>query len=236
LQWLEIVKNRTPWRNAPLQEAVFEIRFPSISDYALFAGGMAMSQKQYFPTTQKLQVVDIPEIIELAGLVKHRFISQDQSLLFQTGSDVISINSINYKGLPIFLDNIEKILIAAESFVELSNFTKLGLRYINRFPGVENPAAVLNINLPFSDMDVSKTQVLQIQEVNKIDEEGALMSLNIQFIAAPKDLILDLDVSLNLPQESWDVAAILSWANKAHDIIWDKFQTLISESEKEVRI
>ena len=203
MQWLEIVKNRKPWRNAPLQEAVFEIRFPSISDYALFAGGMAMSQKQYFPTTQKLQVVDIPEIIELAGLVKHRFISQDQSLLFQTGSDVISINSINYKGFPTFSDNIEKILIAAESF---------------------------------SDMDVSKTQVLQIQEVNKIDEEGTLMSLNIQFIAAPKDLILDLDVSLNLSQESWDVAAISSWANKAHDIIWDKFKTLISESEKEVRI
>lgn len=236
MQWLEIVKNHKPWLNAPLQEAIFEIRFPYIGDYALFAGGMAMSQKQDFPTIQKLQVVDIPDIIELAGLVKHRFISEDQSLLFQTGSDVISINSINYKGFPTFLDNIKKILIAAESFVELSNLTKLGLRYINRFPDVENPAAVLNINLPFSDMDVSKTQVLQIQEVNKIDGEGTLISLNIQFIAAPKDLILDLDVSLNLPQESWNVAAISTWADKAHDIIWDKFQTLISESEKEVRI
>lgn len=236
MQWLEIVKNHKPWRNAPLQEAVFEIRFPSIGDYALFAGGMAMSQKQDFPTTQKLQVVDIPEIIELAGLVKHRFMSQDQSLIFQTGSDVISINSLSYKGFPTFLENIERILFAAENFVELSNLTKLGLRYINRFTGIENPATVLNINLPFSNMDVSKTQILQIQEVNKVDEEGTLMSLNIQFIATPKDLILDLDVSLNLPQESWNVAAISSWADKAHDIIWDKFQTLISESEKEVRI
>ena len=230
------MKNHKPWRNAPLQEAVFEIRFPSIGDYALFAGGMAMSQKQDFPTTQKLQVVDIPEIIELAGLVKHRFMSQDQSLIFQTGSDVISINSLSYKGFPTFLENIERILFAAENFVELSNLTKLGLRYINRFTGIENPATVLNINLPFSNMDVSKTQILQIQEVNKVDEEGTLMSLNIQFIATPKDLILDLDVSLNLPQESWNVAAISSWADKAHDIIWDKFQTLISESEKEVRI
>jgi uncharacterized protein (TIGR04255 family) len=230
------VKNHKPWRNAPLQEAVFEIRFPSIGDYALFAGGMAMSQKEGFPTTQKLQVVDIPEIIELAGLVKHRFISQDKSLLFQTGNDVISINSVNYKGFSDFLESIEKILSAAEKFVGLSNLTKLGLRYINRFPGIENPAAVLNINLPFSNMDVSKTQLLQIQEVNKIDEKGTLMSINIQFIAASEDLILDLDVSLNLPQDSWDVMTISSWADKAHDIIWDKFQTLISESEKEVRI
>jgi uncharacterized protein (TIGR04255 family) len=230
------VKNHKPWRNAPLQEAVFEIRFPSIADYALFAGGMAMSQKEGFPTTQKLQVVDVPEIIELAGLVKHRFISQDQSLLFQTGNDVISVNSINYKGFSAFLKNIEEILVAAEKFVGLSNFTKLGLRYINRFPGIENPAAVLNINLPFDNMDVSRTQILQIQEVNKIDEEGTLMGINIQFIAASKDLILDLDVSLNLPQDSWDVMTISSWADKAHDIIWDKFQTLISESEKEVRI
>jgi uncharacterized protein (TIGR04255 family) len=236
LQWLEIVKNHKPWRNAPLQEAVFEIRFPSIADYALFAGGMAMSQKQYFPTTQKLQVVDIPEIIELAGLVKHRFISQDQSLLFQTGNDVISINSINYKGFPAFLDSIEKILTAAEKFINISNLTKIGLRYINRFPDVDDPTAVLNINLPFSNMDVSRTQLLQIQEVNKIDDEGTFMGTNIQFPAAPKDLILDLDVSLNLSQKSWDVAAISDWADKAHDIIWDKFQTLISESEKEVRI
>jgi uncharacterized protein (TIGR04255 family) len=230
------VKNHKPWRNAPLQEAVFEIRFPSIGDYALFAGGMAMSQKQDFPTTQKLQVVDIPEIIELAGLVKHRFISQDQSLLFQTGNDVMSINSVNYKGFTAFLENIEKILIAAEEFVELSSFTKLGLRYINRFPDIENPAAVLNINLPFSNMDVSRTQLLQIQEVNKIDEEGTSIGTNIQFIAPSKDLILDLDASLNLPQESWDITAISIWADQAHDIIWDKFQTLISENEKEVRI
>jgi uncharacterized protein (TIGR04255 family) len=230
------VKNHKPWRNAPLQEAVFEIRFPSIADYALFAGGMAMSQKEDFPTTQRLQVVDIPEMIELAGLVKHRFISQDGSLLFQTGSDVLSVNAIRYKGFPVFLESIQKILIGTKNFIEISNFTKLGLRYINRFSNIEDPLTVLNINLPFSDMDVSKTQLLQIQEINKIDDEGMLQGINIQFPAAPKDLILDLDVSLNLPQQSWDINTISIWADKAHDIIWDKFQTLISDSEKEARI
>lgn len=229
------MKNHKPWRNAPLQEAVFEIRFPSIADYALFAGGMAMSQKEDFPKTLKLHA-DIPEMIELAGLVKHRFISKDESLLFQTGSDVLSINSIRYSGFSDFLESIQKILIGTEKFINISNFTRLGLRYINKFSNVEDPSTILNINLPFNDMDVSKTQLLQIQEINKINDEGMLQAINIQFPAAPKDLILDLDVSLNLPQQSWDVNAISSWADKAHDIIWDKFQALISDSEKEVRI
>ncbi|MBW4558134.1 MAG: hypothetical protein KME59_19805 [Trichormus sp. ATA11-4-KO1] len=65
-----MVKNHETWRNPPLQEAVFEIRFPSVSDYALFAGGMAISQQQEFPTTQKLQAAEIPEIVELSGLVR----------------------------------------------------------------------------------------------------------------------------------------------------------------------
>ncbi len=194
-----------------------------------------MSQKEDFPTTLKLHA-DIPEMIEFAGLVKHRFISKDESLLFQTGSDVLSINSVRYSGFSDFLESIQKILVGTEKFINLSNFTRLGLRYINKFFNVEDLSTVLNINLPFRDMDVSKTQLLHIQEINKINEEGMLQGISIQFPAPPRDLILDLDVSLNLSQQSWDVNAILNWADKAHDIIWGKFQILISDSEKEVRI
>lgn len=230
------MKNHKPWRNPPLQEAVFEIRFPPTSDYAIFAGGMAISQKEDFPTTQKLQAVDIPEMIQFAGSVKHRFISQDESLLFQTGSDVLSVNAIDYKNFSTFLESIQKILIGTEKFIEISNLSRLDLRYINKFPDVENPSTVLNVNLPFNHTNISETQLLQIQEINKIDDEGMLQVINIQFSAASKELILDLDVSLNSPQELWNIDTISRWADKAHDIIWDKFQTIISESEKEVRI
>lgn len=230
------MKNHEPWRNPPLQEAVFEIRFPSVSDYALFAGGMAISQQQEFPTTQKLQAAEIPEIVELAGLVKHRFISSDESLLFQTGTDVLSVNSVAYKGFVNFLENIGKILTATEKFVSLSTLTRLGLRYINRFSNVDYPPSVLNINLPFQNTDISKTQLLQLREINKLDDEGTLLSINVQFPVEPKDLILDIDVSLNFPQKSWDIEMILDWTHKAHDVIWENFQVLISENEKEVRI
>jgi uncharacterized protein (TIGR04255 family) len=230
------VKNHEPWRNPPLQEAVFEIRFPTVSDYALFAGGMAMSQQQEFPTTQKLQAAEIPEIVELAGLVKHRFISPDESLLFQTGTDVLSVNSVAYKGFVNFLENIGKILTATEKFVNLSTLTRLGLRYINRFSNVDYPPSLLNINLPFQNTDISKTQLLQLREINKLDDEGTLLSINVQFPVEPKDLILDIDISFNFPQKSWDIEMILDWTDKAHDVIWDNFQVLISEKEKEVRI
>lgn len=230
------MKNHEPWRNPPLQEAVFEIRFPTVSDYALFAGGMAMSQQQEFPTTQKLQAAEIPEIVELAGLVKHRFISQDGSLLFQIGADVLSVNSVAYKGFANFLENIGKILRATEKFVNLSTLTRLGLRYINKFSDVDSPPSVLNINLPFQNTDISKTQLLQIREINKLDDEGTLLSIIVQFPVEPKDLILDIDISLNSPQKSWDIEMILDWTDKAHDVISQNFQSLVSQNEKEVRV
>ena len=235
MQRLKIVKNHEPWRNPPLQEAVFEIRFPTVSDYALFAGGMAMSQKQEFPTTQKLQAADIPEIVELAGLVKHRFTNPDESLLFQMGSDVLSINSVAYKGFPNFLENIGKILTATEKFVSLSTLTRLGLRYINKFSNVDYPPSVLNISLPFQNTDISKTQLLQLREINEIDDEGTLLSISVQFAVEPKDLILDIDISLNSSQKLWDIEMILDWNDKAHDVIWENFQNLVSQAEKEVR-
>lgn len=181
------MKNHEPWRNPPLQEAVFEIRFPTVSDYALFAGGMAMSQQQEFLTTQKLQAAEIPEIVELAGLVKHRFISPDESLLFQTGTDVLSVNSVAYKGFVNFLENIGKILTATEKFVSLSTLTRLGLRYINRFSNVDYPPSLLNINLPFQNTDISKTQLLQLWEINKLDDEGTLLSIK----DIPKNTVFD---------------------------------------------
>ncbi len=33
--------SHTPWRSPPLQEAVFEVRFPAVEDYSIFVGGMA---------------------------------------------------------------------------------------------------------------------------------------------------------------------------------------------------
>jgi len=230
------VKNNETWRNPPLQEAVFEIRFPSVSDYALFAGGMAISQQQEFPTTEKLQTADIPEIVGLTGLVKHRFISSDKSLLFQTGIDVLSVNSIAYRGFADFLANIGKILTATEKFTSLSTLTRLGLRYINRLSNVDYPPSVLNIKLPFQNTDISKTQLLQIREVSKLDDEGTLLSVNVQFPVDPKDLILDMDISLNPSDKLWDIQMILDWTDKAHDAIWDNFQDLISQNEKEARI
>ncbi|MBE9050610.1 TIGR04255 family protein [Nostocales cyanobacterium LEGE 11386] len=231
-----MVKNHETWRNPPLQEAVFEIRFPSVSDYALFAGGMAISQQQEFPTTQKLQAAEIPEIVELSGLVRHRFISPDESLLFQTGPDVLSVNSIAYKGFANFLENIEKILIATEKFVSLSTLSRLGLRYINRFSHVDYPPSILNINLPFQNTDILKTQLLQLREMRKLDDEGVILSINVQFPVEPKDLILDLDISFNSSEKSWDLEMILDWTDKAHNVIWENFQYLVSQNEKEVRI
>jgi uncharacterized protein (TIGR04255 family) len=228
------VENHKPWQNPPLQEAIFEIRFPPLSDYALFAGGMAVGQKERFPNTQRLQSIEIPDIIEIAGLVKHRFVSVDQSLLFQTGPDVLSVNAVQYQGFLVFLKDIREILEASEKFIRLPELTRLGLRYINCFPNVISPSSVLNINMPFQNADASKTRFLQLNEVLDHDN-GALLSITVQFPIDSQSLILDLNVNLDVDSTHWDIASILDWTKQAHGAIWDNFEQLVSQSEKEVR-
>jgi uncharacterized protein (TIGR04255 family) len=229
------VKSHDPWRAPPLQEAVFEIRFPTLADYALFAGGMAGFQKGTFPNAEKLPAADLPGMIDIPGMVRHRFASKDGVLLFQTGPNVLSVNAIAYQGFDNFLKQIESILESAGKLIDLSQSNRIGLRYINQFVDVNDPSATLRINQPFQNTDLTKTKFLQLREVKETTDAEVFLGITIQFPTEPNNLILDLDSFCDIDQKEWDIPMMLDWISRGHEMIWKDFLALVSTTEQEAR-
>lgn len=229
--------SHAPWRNPPLQEAVFEVRFPPVEDYSIFVGGMAEIKRDRFPKVDRLPADELPPSILVSGAVRHRFTTEDKSLLFQTGQDVISVNAISYSGFAVFARDIEDILKSAQSYANIGGITRLGLRYVNSFEKVEDPRKVLNILSPFEDFDLTKTAKIQANYIKR-EPNNLFLSKNIDFPVADSNLIFDLDAFQqdfdpdNLP---WNIKAIIDWAERTHDIVWENFESLVSEVERRRR-
>jgi uncharacterized protein (TIGR04255 family) len=229
--------SHTPWRNPPLQEAVFEVRFPPVDDYSIFVGGMAEVKRNRFPKVDRLPADELPPSIVVSGAVRHRFTTEDKRLLFQTGQDVISVNAISYFGFATFANDIEDILKSAQNYADIGRVSRLGLRYINRFEKVENPFQVLNIESPFLDFDISKTAKLQANYI-KQELNNLFLSKNVDFPVADSNLIFDLDAfqqDFDLDSLPWDIKTIVNWADETHDVVWENFESLVSETEKSRR-
>jgi uncharacterized protein (TIGR04255 family) len=229
--------SHTPWRNPPLQEAVFEVRFPPVDDYSIFVGGMAEVKRNRFPKVDRLPADELPPSIVVSGAVRHRFTTEDKRLLFQTGQDVISVNAISYFGFATFANDIEDILKSAQNYADIGRVSRLGLRYINRFEKVENPFQVLNIESPFLDFDLSKTAKLQANYI-KQELNNLFLSKNVDFPVADSNLIFDLDAfqqDFDLDSLPWDIKTIVNWADETHDVVWENFESLVSETEKSRR-
>jgi uncharacterized protein (TIGR04255 family) len=229
------MSTNTPWRNPPVQEAIFEIRFPPLKDYALFVGGMAAANKEKFPQSEKLPVADLPSSIVIEGQVIHRFYNEERNLIFQTGHTLISLNVIAYSGFIFFSEEIKNIIELAKKYVDNEKITLLSLRYINKFDNVSDPFAILNLQSPFPNYDVSKSKIIQINHVEKKDATSLMLSTNLAFPVNQSSLILDLTIFSNNQEFFWNTESIVDWANKAHELIYDNFESLVSDIEKEKR-
>jgi len=234
------VPSHPAWHNPPLREAVFEIRFPPVDDYAIFVGGMAATCPEKFSTHEHIQPFDMPPFIKVDGFVKHRFYTENRGLLFQTGNDVISVNSIDYLGFDSFLKEVESILKVSEKFIKINLIKRLSIRYINCFEDVQDMFSILTINPPFSDIDSDKSKNFSLRHIKKITD-SIYISINVQYPGkdnkSDKLLFLDVESFCDFGNDNeWDIQEILAWCTDAHGYIWENFYNLVSDSEKELRV
>jgi uncharacterized protein (TIGR04255 family) len=228
-------KTNSPLKNPPLQEAIFEIRFPPIEDYAIFAGGMAVSHRNDFPVVEKLQTMELPELIQVAGVIKHRFFANTRGKLFQTGSDIIAVNIINYEGFVSFVGDIKNIIDSVYTFNEnIKKPNRISLRYVNNFKEAKDPFSLLTINRPFENVSSEQTKFIQIREISEI-EDKIFLGVNCQSLLSEESVILDLEAFSEGIDGEWNTDMFVEWAWKAHQIIWDSLINLVSKEEMEAR-
>jgi len=221
-----------PWKNPPLKEALFEIRFQPVSDYAIFVGGIAASLHEKFPYTEKLEAAEIPHFIQFEGVARHRFFSQDRAFAFQTGFDVVSVHVIAYSGFAAFSKTIRDVLDCAQKFVAFEGISRLGVRYINVFDEPKDLFGSLNITPPFSSMEIDKTEEVLLKLVKREQEDITVNTTVSLSSNNNKSLFLDIDAFYNPSNIKWDIDLILSWISKAHDVVYENFDSLVSLPEK----
>ena len=235
------MNSHIPWKNPPILEVIFEIRFQPVADYAIFVGGMAATNamRKQFPLIEKLPGSDFPPFAPIEGVVRHKFLTNEKTDIFQTGQDIISVNSLNYLGFKNFLNQIQLVVNSANEFIDFAKNTKrIALRYINKF---ENPSdhtdifSALTIKNPFDDFDSIKTAEIFLRQVK--EEDNLFLTTNIQYpviISEIKNnLVLDIEAFSLL--SSLNEVEILDWCTNSHEVISDNFQKLVSDNEKRLR-
>lgn len=222
------------WKNPPLQEAIFEIRFPPVKDYTLFVAELNFQNRELFPEVQTLPVAELPASIVIGGQVRHRFIGKDKDTIFQVGPDTLCINVIRYSGFNKFKKNIKNILNSADTSIKIGSLNQISLRYINRFRDIDNPFNILKINSPFPNAELFNTKGIQIN-YTKEEDSKIYVSTNVVFPVNKSDLILDLNAFYtdNLIKESWNLESIINWIEQSHDLIYENFESLIMDKIKE---
>jgi len=223
------------WLNQPLQEAVFDLRFSTLNDYSIFAGVISELQRDKFKVERMISE-DLP--VRLPGMIRHRFFNSDKSLFFQTGQDVISVNSVSYSGFHDFLKQIESILeLPISRYPEISTLFRLGLTYINKFDNVNDMYSVLSLVPPSNNNDFELVESSSLQlSYSKKEENNIFLSKDITFDFSRSNLMFVINAHEDFPNgSSWDLPSILIWINDAHTLISESFNSLVSKSEKKRR-
>jgi uncharacterized protein (TIGR04255 family) len=235
------VSSHITWKNPPILEVIFEIRFQPVDDYAIFVGGMAANNaiKDQYPLVEKLPSSDFPPFSPIEGVVRHKFLTIEKTDIFQTGQDVISVNSLNYLGFEKFLKQIKLVVNSANEHIDFSKLAKrVALRYINKFENHNDPSNIfsaLTIRNPFDDVDPIKTNEIFLRRVK--EEENLFLTTNIQYPVVINDIQnnLVLDIEAFCIASSLSRSAILDWCINSHETISRNFLNLVSEKERSLR-
>ena len=230
-----------PWRDPPLQEAVFELFFPAVSDYALFVGNIFNSLQDKFPTFLALPANDFPLIPSLPGFVRHRFSDASGAVLFQLGQDLLTVNCLSYTGFDSYSQHIHDVLSVAlkhGSPFGFSQVTRLGIRYINRFEHTDDPVAILQIALPFQSSEADKLNNLKVHDTRQIgcNDDGRYLVRSFDFAADERLLLLDFHVyQVFNTQHDLVIDDLMKWTTDAHNTISKNFESLVLDEVKERR-
>jgi uncharacterized protein (TIGR04255 family) len=237
-----VVSSSPPWRDPPLQEAVFELFFPAVSDYSLFVGNIFNSLRSKFPSFQALPANDFPLIPSLPGFVRHRFSDKSGEVLFQLGQDLLTVNCLSYTSFDSYSQHIHDVLHAAlehGSPFGLTQATRLGMRYINRFENSYNPVAILRIALPFPTSEDDRLNNLKVHDTRQLgfnDDDGRYLVRSFDFAADEQLLLLDLHVyEVFNTQHDLVIDELMTWSRAAHDTISSNFESLVLNDVKEQR-
>jgi uncharacterized protein (TIGR04255 family) len=220
--------------NSPLQETVFEIRFP---------GEPAIEchrDEIYDRVRDILPKVFVPSVVpaQAPALQHYQFKSDDEFKSLLVSLNSLAYSTKKYPGFPEFKKQALSVLLPLGKRFRLNTLNRVGLRYINLIPFTRRDGAILldqflNLRLVLSDRGTSP--ITQIQIVVSSPCEKGSMTLRIESVTSPDQareaLLLDFDYSRPLPLK---FSEIESYLEEGHTLTKKLFESLITDEYRKV--
>ncbi len=243
--------NPTPkLRRDAIVEVIFELRFDSSSKGNSDDVRIALSKilGEQYPTEelintstfkitinpasgQAVQTLLAPDEGEiLAEIVTHRYRSLDGTHLYQLGSGILAFNWVTpYPGFESYFAELLRILKILHEAIGITNYKRLGLRYINHFVSdKDNPVVTWTFPQPpkfLQNEDIS-TNLHQIT----LRYNDGFQRISTVYPQNNENVIsLDIDHFLEFPEpiES-NISGLPDWVILAHRRIYQTFTSAVS--------
>ncbi len=167
------IPDQVPLDNAPLVTVLCQVRFPTALYIRDAIPKFQASVRHDYPELRQEQVVEVavtpsgPPQMTPSSI--WRFLDKTRSWTVSVTSDFVTLETKKYTSREDFLHRLRTVMQAASSQLEVSNYNRIGLRYIDQIKGRElselkeliNPALAGLVNENIGDrVEQSLTQTV----------------------------------------------------------------------------
>lgn len=233
-------------KNAPLKEAIFEVRWAPVLDtngvpedmgYQLAQGLFAKGIRGKFPVHKNINTV--PEILRVFPVIQHQFWSDELTWpVVQLGPGILSVNNTeaNYIWSETFRPHILLALdLLEESYEKEFIFKSIALRYID----------AIDLNIPLDGLSdfVGKNLHTQMQNNYKVPGKPQGLSI-VQSYGLEDGSVLNIQIHNGVNQSNrknsliWSTEVqksgnlskedVIQWLDMAHDVTSDTFVNMLN--------
>lgn len=191
--------------HAPLQEAVFEVRFPGRLRVESHRHELQERLDRDLPNLK----VPVNEPEKPPFLKWYQLEASDGNEVVRTGINFLSYISKNYQGFASFKRRALEIILPALELFEVRSLTRSGLRYVNHIPLAKQDGAIplnqflkMGIRLP----EIFPEVLEQLSLAFEVKMAPGLLRVHAAYIPSSDEqdelLLLDFDYYMPGPMES----------------------------------
>lgn len=217
-------------KNAPIKEALLEIRFKPKNDYSRVVGALYESLKDTYPVFEDLGIPDFPNAPAtgfMDEVVRHRCRTKDNNRLYNLGKSIISVNVLDYIDFEAFQNDIKAVLSEHKKKSNVTDITRLTLRYINVIsPKTNNvnPKKIFTIGLQLPKNLEDNMKGFSCSSKGQINEDIITVTLRTHKPFEKQEYILDINYYREAPMQ-YNLKKIDTWVKNAHDKIYETFKS-----------
>lgn len=213
---------RVKYKNSPLKEVIFQLRFPTIlsinaKEPVEFQERLRDEYPLYNDTIETVKESLPNGDVKETPSHRYQFISQDGLYMISLGSSFIALSTLGYDTWEKFRDRIEKVVEQFQEVYSTKIFVRIGLRYkdvitksVYGFAGRNwNELVKPEVIGIISNIDEQNLMEYHLMSVHRQKGDDSVVRNQFEFVLTEKrdevSLLLDCDYSLSqvLPAEKY---------------------------------